>query len=188
MVKLRQPEGHQPKYIEAFRDPSRIVCYPGPEAIHTGRPLVATEGEFDALVLGQALGDIASVVTLGSASARPNAWALGPMLGAPSWFIATDADSAGDTGATKWPARARRVRPPGPYKDWTESQAHGVSLARWWRDILTGNDRPPLFTWEELSRWRWGDATDADGNIDIEGPGSLEQESLDRQISKRLLS
>ena len=30
-----------------------------------------TEGEFDALLLGQALGDLAAVVTLGSASAKP---------------------------------------------------------------------------------------------------------------------
>jgi hypothetical protein len=38
-----------------------------------------------------------------------------------------------------------------------------VDLARWWRDTLAGNDRPPLFTWPELARWRWGGADEAPG-------------------------
>ena len=49
LVKIRQPDGRRPKYAEAFRDPARLVCYPGPEAIRPGRPLVVVEGEFDAL-------------------------------------------------------------------------------------------------------------------------------------------
>jgi hypothetical protein len=158
LVKVRQPDGRRPKYAEAFRDPARVVCYPGPEAIRPGRPLIVTEGEFDALRLGEALGALAAVVTLGSASARPEAGALGLMLAAPRWFVATDADPAGDTAAAGWPARARRVRPPEPFKDWTEAKAAGVDLARWWRDMLSGTEPPPLFTWPELARWRWGPA------------------------------
>jgi hypothetical protein len=158
LVKVRQPDGRRPKYAEAFRGPARLACYPGPEAIRPGRPLVVTEGEFDALCLGEALGDLAAVVTLGSASARPEAAALGAMLAAPRWFVATDADPAGDAAAAGWPARARRVRPPGSFKDWTEARAAGVDLARWWRDILAGIGRPPLFSWDELARWRWGPA------------------------------
>jgi hypothetical protein len=80
------------------------------------------------------------------------------MLPAAPWFVATDADPAGDTSAASWPARARRVRPPEPFKDWTEAKSGGVDLARWWRDVLAGIDRPPLFPWEELSAWRWGSA------------------------------
>jgi hypothetical protein len=71
LVKIRQPDDRRPKYAEAFRDPTRFVCYPGPEAIRPGRPLIVTEGEFDALALGEALRELAAVVTLGSASARP---------------------------------------------------------------------------------------------------------------------
>jgi DNA primase len=82
LVKIRQPDGRPPKYAEAFRDPARLVCYPGPETIRPGRPLVIVEGEFDALCLGEALEDLAAVVTLGSASARPGPAALGPMLAA----------------------------------------------------------------------------------------------------------
>jgi hypothetical protein len=99
------------------------------------------------------------VVTLGSASNGPTPGILARMLAAPRWFIATDADEAGDKAAAGWPARARRVRPP-DVKDWTEAKAAGVDLARWWRDILAGVNRPPLFTWDELAAWRWGPGVD----------------------------
>src|SRR5262249_43747050 len=152
LAKLRQPDGRRPKYAEAFRDPARLACYPGPEAIRPGRPLVVVEGEFDALALGEALGELAAVVTLGSASARREPVALVVMLAASPWFIATDRDPAGDKAAAGWPARARRVRPP-LGKDWTEARAAGVDLARWWRAVLAGDPRPPLFAWDELARW-----------------------------------
>ena len=88
--------------------------YPGPEAIRPGRPLVIVEGEFDALCLGQELGELAAVVTLGSASGGPTPAILGRMLAAWPWFVATDRDQAGDKAAAGWPAPARRVRPPEP--------------------------------------------------------------------------
>lgn len=168
LVKIRQPDGRRPKYAEAYRDPSRLACYPGPEAIRPGRPLILTEGEFDALALGEALEDLAAVVTLGGASVAPGPAILGAMLAAAPWFAATDADDAGDKAAARWPSRARRVRPPGSFKDWTEAKAAGIDLARWWRDILAGIDRPPLFTWDELAPLRWGGATEADENIIVD--------------------
>jgi hypothetical protein len=158
LVKIRQPDRHGPKYVEAFRAPARLVCYPGPETVRPGRPLVIVEGEFDALALGEALGELAAAVTLGSASARPGPAALGPMLPAAPWFIATDRDEAGDKAAAAWRARARRVRPPEPFKDWTEARQGGVNLARWWSDRLGGTEAPPLFSWDELAGWRWGSA------------------------------
>ena len=179
MVKIRPPDAWRlrfpeakrpPKYLECFRDPSRLVSFPSSATIRPGLPLVIVEGEFDALCLGEALGDLAAVITLGSASARPEPHALAPMLAAPRWYIATDADPAGDKAADGWPARARRVRPPGSYKDWTEVKGGGVNLARWWRDILAGIESPELFTWAELRDWRWGDADDSPG-IDIHPPG-----------------
>ncbi len=161
LIKVRQPEGRRPKYHEAFRDRERHSgIYPGPEAIRPGRPLVIVEGEFDALCLGQALGELAAVVTLGSASGRPTPAILGRMLAAWPWFIATDRDEAGDKAAAGWPAPVRRVRPPDPYKDWTEAKAGGVDLCRWGGEVLAGIDRPPLFTWEDLAGWRWGPAID----------------------------
>ena len=123
------------------RTADRPRIYPGPEAIRPGVPLVIAEGEFDALLLGQELGELAAVVTLGSASARPEVGILGMMLAAPVWFLATDADDAGDKAASGWPARARRARPPAPDKDWTEALQSGVNLRRWWSDRL-GGPRP----------------------------------------------
>jgi hypothetical protein len=171
LVKIRQPDDRRPKYVEAYRKPARLICYPAAAAIRPGRPLVITEGELDALVLGEVLGDLASAVTLGSASARPESVALGVMLSAPRWYVATDADSAGDKSAAEWPARARRIRPPEPFKDWSEARAGGVDLARWWRDIVAGIDRPALFTWPELAACRWGPALgDAEGGIVFDRP------------------
>jgi Toprim-like len=156
MVKIRRPEGSTPKYAEAFRD--RPSIYPAPSVVRIGKPLIVVEGEFDALLLGQELGKLAAVATLGSASARPEAAILGRMLAAAPWFIATDADDAGDRSASGWPARAIRVRPPDPFKDWTEARQAGVNLARWWTDRLGGIERPPLRSWDELAAQRWGPA------------------------------
>jgi DNA primase len=150
LVKIRQPDGCRPKYTEAFRDPARLVCYPGPATIRPGRPLIVTEGEFDALCLGEVLGELAAVVTLGSASARPDSAILGRMLSATPWFIATDADAAGDKAASDWPARTRRVRPPAYFKDWTEARQGGVNLRHWWGEVLSGVERPYLWTWDEV--------------------------------------
>ncbi len=130
LVKIRQPEGRKPKYGEAFRD--RPTLFPAPSVVRIGKPLVITEGEFDALLLGQELADLAAVVTLGSASARPEGSTYLAMLPAPTWYIATDADEAGDCSASGWPGRAQRVRPPGEFKDWTEAQQAGIDLRRWW--------------------------------------------------------
>jgi hypothetical protein len=117
---------------------------------------VIVEGEFDALALGEAIDGLAAVVTLGSASSCGDTRALNAMLFAPRCFIATDADAAGDVAANGWPPRAHRVRPPEPFKDWTEAKQGRVNLCRWWEDILAGNERPPLFIWDDLKEWRWG--------------------------------
>ncbi|WP_165246170.1 CHC2 zinc finger domain-containing protein [Paludisphaera soli] len=152
LVKIRQPEGAKPKYVEAYRDRPRI--YPGPEAIQSGRPLIVVEGEFDAILMGQQLHDAASVVTLGSASSRPDPSILEAMLAAPRWFIATDADDAGDGAATGWPSRAVRVRPPEGCNDWGDVHASGFGRIRY----LWGRHLPLSVAWEELSGWRWGPA------------------------------
>jgi hypothetical protein len=149
-----------PKYFEVFRDPALATVYPGPEAVRPGRPLVIVEGEFDALLLGHALADLAAVVTLGSASAHPGPRILGPLLAAHPWYVATDHDPAGDGAAARWPVSTRRVPPPAPYKDWTEARRDGVHLRRWWEEVLADNGQPVLFTPEELAAMRWGPKVD----------------------------
>jgi hypothetical protein len=152
--RLGQVKG--PRYVEAFRD--QPLLFPGPSMVRPGEPLVIVEGEFDAILLGQELGDLAAVVTLGSASARPETAILGRMLVAPAWYIATDADDAGDKGASGWPPRAIRVRPPTPCKDWTEVFQYPINLRRWWTDRLGGIEAPKLYTWDELAQHHWGPA------------------------------
>jgi hypothetical protein len=163
MVNIRQPDRRKPKYAAAFRDRPRV--YPGPEAIRPGTPLIAVEGEFDAMLLGQELGDLACVVTLGSASSRPEGELNRAMLRCPRWFAAHDADDAGDRAAAAWPSRAVRVRPPAPDKDWTEAHQGGVNLRRWWSDRLAGIGAPERSTWDELAARRWGPG------LTIAGPG-----------------
>ena len=169
LVKLRQPEGDRPKYAEAFRD--RPSFYPDRRVIRTGNWLVVVEGEFDALLLGQELDGLAPVVTLGGTGAmKPEPGILGSMLAASPWFIATDGDDAGDRAAARWEAtRARRVRPPEPFKDWTEARQAGVNLRRWWADHL-GVPFPP-YSWEALAGRRWGPAVgDPEPGIVIDVP------------------
>jgi DNA primase len=158
LIKIRQPEGRIPKYVEAFRD--RPMLFPDQGVIRPGAPLIVVEGELDCLLMGQELDGLAAVMTLGSASNGSSADVMSIMLSAPTWYLASDADPAGDKAASDWPGRAQRVRPPGPYKDWTEAAQDGINLRRWWRDRLAGIEAPDLFSWDELSAWRWGPAID----------------------------
>jgi hypothetical protein len=139
MVQIRRRKGEEPKYVRAFaEDPS---IYPTPEAVRPGKPLVIVEGEFDALLLGQALGELAAVMTLGSASSRPKGAIYLAMLRCPRWYVATDADPAGDKAASGWPEHAIRVRPPSG-KDWTDAHKAGIDLRRWWIDHLDATETP----------------------------------------------
>ncbi len=181
MVNVRRPAGSDPKYM-LFTGSRRGGIYPGPGAVKPGVPLVIVEGEFDALLLGQVLAGLASVVTLGCAGDRADRRVLDAILPASPWFAANDADAAGDNSAAPWLAydRCRRVRPPGPYKDWTEAAAAGVNLRRWWEEILAGEASPKLFTWEELSAWRWGPATGEPApGVVIDRPNLVPQETGD---------
>jgi hypothetical protein len=170
LLKLRRPQGHHPKYLECYGRPDRVRCYPSLEGVRPGRPLIVVEGELDCLLVQQELGESAAVVTFGSASARPAPSARGRLLAASPWYIATDADEPGETSARRWPPSARRVRPPGPFKDWTEVRQAGIDLGRWWSDRLGGIENPDLFMWTELSTWRWGDAAGG-SEAGIDNPG-----------------
>ena len=156
LVNLRRPDPTGPKYVHAFRDRPTIFAATFTTA-RPGTPLVVTEGELDALLLGQELADLAVVVSLGSASVQPHPATLDRLGRFHPWHTAHDADPAGDTAASKWPARASRVRPP-IGKDWTEARQAGVNLRRWWTDLFAGVENPEVFTWTELAPWRWGSA------------------------------
>jgi hypothetical protein len=133
-VKIRRLDGGDLRYAEAFSD--HPLIFPDPAAITPGKPLVIAEGEFDALLLAQLFPE-ASVITLGSVSARSDPAVLSKMLRAPRWYTGLDADQAGDSAASKFPSSAVRVRPPEPHTDWTEAAQAGINLRRWWKDRLT---------------------------------------------------
>jgi hypothetical protein len=97
---------------------------------------VVVEGELDALLMGQELEALAAVFTLGSASNRLDQYIAHLMLACPAWYLATDHDAAGNQAAAQWPARARRVVPPEPHKDWTEAFQAGIDLKAWWLQQL----------------------------------------------------
>jgi hypothetical protein len=139
-VKLRQPDGSKPRYVQAFADGPSF--YPDTVAIDPARPLVIAEGELDALLLGQELGERAAVVTLGSASERPSVRVQSLLLDARNWYLATDADEAGDKAVAKWASRAIRVTPP-EGNDWTECHQAGVDLGPWWRENVFADPAQP---------------------------------------------
>jgi DNA primase len=142
-IKIRRIDEGKPRYAEAYSD--HPLIYPDPAVIRPGKPLIVSEGEFDAMLLGQQLPE-ASVITLGSTSARTDPAVLSRMLSSPRWFIALDADQAGDSAASKFPARAIRVRPPDPDKDWGEVHRGGANRVRYlWGRYLSMSRK-----WEEL--------------------------------------
>jgi hypothetical protein len=170
MVNVRRPDGSDPRY-KALPGSHRGGLYPGPEAIIPGLPAVIVEGEMDRMLVAQELAGLASVVTLGGAAEVPTAAVREELLPAWPWYIATDADLAGDLAAARWPSSARRARPPGAFKDWGEAHLGGIVLRRWWTDRLAGEEPPPLFTWDELRARRWGPGLDDDEpSIDLIRP------------------
>lgn len=143
-VVVKRPKGRDPKYL-AISGSKRSGWYPRrPPA---DLPIVAVEGELDALLLGQELAGLASVATLGSASGDPAKIPLEdmvPLQRCPRVYAAHDGDAAGEEAASAF-ARvvggARRVAPPGA-KDWTDARAAGVDLRAWWVALLAPPERP----------------------------------------------
>jgi hypothetical protein len=162
MAKVRQPASRKPKYREAFRDAPRI--YPSPESVRLGMPLVLVEGEFDALLLGQELAGLASVATVGSASAtiEASAWDL---CRASAIFAAHDADPAGDRAAASWSSRTTRVRPPSPHKGWSDAARSGIDLRLWWTERLADIERSDPLAAEEEDREERAAIMEFDGGL-----------------------
>jgi hypothetical protein len=147
-IKIRRLYDRTHTYDTVHSNPKRFLCYPNLDTIKMQRPLIITEGEFDALLLSQILGENASVVTLGAARATPDPLFLSFIWRSPHThrYIATDNDGAGESAATKWPRSFQRVKPPG-YKDWTEAYQNGVDLLQGWLEIFAGRE-PDVWSFE----------------------------------------
>jgi DNA primase len=116
----------------------------------TGRSVaVFTEGEFDALLLHQLAGDLAGVVTLGSASKGLDLaqWAR-YLLPVSPYLLAYDLDQAGGQGAAALAgltSRARRVQIPALRlgdKDLSDYHQAGGNLRQWLIERLAELGRP----------------------------------------------
>jgi DNA primase len=128
-VQVRRPVG-KPKY-RAIEGGTRGAFYPAPPK--PGRPMLVVEGEFDALLGRQQIGDLIEVVTLGGASQNLSEEAVSALTCAPVVLVATDANAAGASAARQWlelTARAIRLKPPIGI-DLTESYLAGVDLRAW---------------------------------------------------------
>jgi hypothetical protein len=148
-IKIRRIDDGKFKYAEAYSH--HPLIFPDPAVIRPGFPLIVCEGEFDALLLSQQLPE-ASVITLGSAAVRTDPDVLSRMLRSPRWFIALDADSAGDSAAAKFPSNSIRIRPPDPDKDWGEVHQGGRNRIRY----LWGRSLSMSQTWEVMQAQKWG--------------------------------
>lgn len=141
-LSVRRPAG-RPKY-RAVRGSTSAGALFGADKL-TGRPdLFVVEGEFDTILLWQAVNDVADVLTLGSESARlADRW-LPALLAVRRFWICTDADAAGERAARHWLAatgeRGQRVYPPAGEKDVTDAARAGADLRRWALALLTCPD------------------------------------------------
>jgi hypothetical protein len=119
-IKVRRP---QPGDALA-RAIGQVAFLPGAKYAHVrgGRPglygvdavrglpvLLMAEGEFDALLAWQLAGDLADVVTLGSATQQPNREAARALRQALKILVAYDADAAGARGKRFWQRSSRRA-------------------------------------------------------------------------------
>ncbi|HET8626913.1 MAG TPA: primase-helicase zinc-binding domain-containing protein, partial [Thermomicrobiales bacterium] len=128
-VKVRRAAG-RPKYVAIAG--GRPVLF-GADTL-AGRAVgVLAEGEFDALLLWQAAGDLVGVATLGGCGATPGPRALGHLLPVARLLVAYDADAPGERGAARLAAlsaRLRLLRPP-PGQDLTDFVLAGGDLRAW---------------------------------------------------------
>lgn len=150
-LKIRRPAG-EPKYLNVTG--GRSVALFGGDAMTGKADCLVTEGEFDCLLLWQEAGDLADVTTLGSSAGRlAGLWAV-YLLQALHFWIATDADEAGETAATYWLGlvgrKGRRVPIPSG-KDATDYWKAGGDLRAWLQGLLGPVDPSQLLQQEIAS-------------------------------------
>ncbi len=157
-LKIRYLHPYDPnrKYTQVRRD-QRISSLYGADFITNDRFVIFCEGELDAILLRQEVKDLASVITLGSATNELNLATWGIYLLRPSGFvIAYDVDSAGNGGANKltWLRDARRLivpqLSPGD-KDLTDFHKSGGNLYSLIESILRP-EAPIFINWPENAK------------------------------------
>jgi DNA primase len=105
-IKIRRPGG-QPKYIATKGSVPTIF---GTLRFRQREALILPEGEFDAMLLWQEVGDLADVLTLGAAGKGLDPRAELYLLSSSRQLVIYDADTAGAAGAEKLIASSPRMR------------------------------------------------------------------------------
>ncbi len=120
---------------------SRTASLYGADALLGARVAIATEGEFDALLLSQFFGSSElAVVTMGSASATPSPRWKSHLAWLDKLLVVMDADDAGAKARERWQHVVRWVQlvdpPDAPGKDITDWWKNGVNLREWLEPYL----------------------------------------------------
>jgi hypothetical protein len=141
-IKVRRPH-HKLKYVCVHGGSPRGLFLS--QAIVPGLPALVVEGEFDALLGWQEFRDLVNVVTLGSASRRPDALTLRQLVVSSQILLCYDEDEAGVRGIKRWQGLSGRTRvcslPCG--KDLTEFFLLGGDLRGWIGSRLLKNHSYP---------------------------------------------
>lgn len=141
-----------------------------------------TEGEFDAMLLTQEMGDLAAVITLGGYSGKLGDRWLPTLLPIKRFFLSLDSDASGQLGLSYWQeltGKRGHVASVPSGKDITEFWQSGGDLKAWSTEFLpafvspltTGVDLALFFdgaSKDELPTYGWlisdGDSTIQEGS------------------------
>jgi DNA primase len=130
-LRFRRPDG-DPRYYLLPGSETGALCIPG------GPACVVVESELDATLLHQDAGDLATMIALGSAQARPDHAAAALLDQAETILVSLDSDEAGAKAAWQWWAQHYPKAKRWPVirgKDPTEARQNGLDLRAW---ILAG--------------------------------------------------
>ena len=122
---------------------SRLSALYGAGSLKTAENGIVVEGEFDALLLQQALGPGVGVVTLGSASSKPDMrWGL-HLSHLQRLFVTLDSDQAGAAGLAAWSELVPFCEPLPAVpegKDITDYWQQGGDLRAWYESVANGQN------------------------------------------------
>ncbi len=130
-----------PKYISA-QGSTRNYPYPRAAPTIPGAPLLVVEGEFDALLAIQVLGERFNVATWSSASADPAKIHVSDEFRALEWYLLFDADQAGRAAAHIWHTSyptAHILNYPSGVNDFGELVRDPAGLERWLEHLPAAN-------------------------------------------------
>lgn len=135
-INIRRRTGSDPKYLSVTGSANGLYNV---QQIRRDKPELIVEGEFDALAIQQAAGDLVTPVATGATTGgRLLKW-LSRLAQAPRHYVCFDADEAGDTAAKFWldvlPG-ARRLQPSAHDPNDMLIQGGNEALRQWVLDVL----------------------------------------------------